>query len=80
MSVPKNTFFSQKHNSILTDAEADKFDNEAYKMNEKIVRKLEVYEEANKVINEETEIETLTNEELEQADDLNNDLFQDFTP
>ncbi|CAG8542946.1 6782_t:CDS:2 [Cetraspora pellucida] len=51
-----------EHNSILTDAEADKFDSEADEMNREIVRKPEVYEEANEVINEEAEIETLTNE------------------
>ncbi|CAG8721726.1 16831_t:CDS:2, partial [Cetraspora pellucida] len=68
--VPENTFSSQEHNSILTDAEADKFNSEADEMNREIVRKLEVHEEANKVIDKEAEIETLTDEEL----------FQDFTP
>ncbi|CAG8674280.1 1464_t:CDS:2, partial [Cetraspora pellucida] len=70
--VPVNTFSSQKHNSILTNAEADKFDSEADKMNREIVKKPEVHEEADevidkkadKVINEEAEIETLTDEEL----------------
>ncbi|CAG8693913.1 2953_t:CDS:2, partial [Cetraspora pellucida] len=43
-------------------------------------RKPEVHEEANEVINKEAEIETLTDRFiLEQADDLNDDLFQDFT-
>ncbi|CAG8750340.1 14422_t:CDS:1, partial [Cetraspora pellucida] len=39
--VPENTFSSQKHNSILTDTEADKFDSEADEMNREIVRKPE---------------------------------------
>ncbi|CAG8759698.1 16234_t:CDS:1, partial [Cetraspora pellucida] len=57
--VSENTLFSQEHNSILTNAKADKFNNEAYKMNKKIVRKPEVHEKANKVIDEKAEIETL---------------------
>ncbi|CAG8762106.1 21754_t:CDS:2, partial [Cetraspora pellucida] len=60
--VPENTFSSQEHNSILTDAEADKFDSEADKINGEIVKKPEVHEEADEVIDEEAKIETLTDE------------------
>ncbi|CAG8772645.1 14536_t:CDS:1, partial [Cetraspora pellucida] len=51
-----------EHNSILTDAEANKFDSEANEMNREIVRKPKVHEETNEVIDKEAEIKTLTDE------------------
>ncbi|CAG8536215.1 23057_t:CDS:2, partial [Racocetra persica] len=72
--------FSQEHNLILTNAEADKYYSEADEMDRKMVK---VDEENDEEIDEEPDKEPDEKpdeeaEELEQANNLNDDLFQDF--